>query len=159
MNLYHIDNIKVNLQIEPDLLNHNLNKNIFEKGKTFLTDNCINDKYIKDVISLESKSLGIINDCDTNCSVNYDVIFKANICAPEKGQRIECIITCIDDRISGIISYFKPILITILNFDNLPMFENCKVGNRVMVEIISKRFQKKNDVKIAINAKFVKILA
>tara|TARA_B100001758_G_C18317562_1_gene561366 strand:- start:627 stop:1133 length:507 start_codon:yes stop_codon:yes gene_type:complete len=141
-----------------DILNSVL-KHLQEK----LEGKCSKDGYIKkNSIKIIKKSLGKFEIGQFNGNMSYNVEYSAEYCNPVEGSQIECKVISINKI--GVLSIVsdpdnQPIKVLIprhthLNNDD---FSNIVVGNRLLVEVIGKRFEL-NESFISVVGKLIQII-
>lgn len=154
-NIFFNSMIKQRVIVQAKHLNKHINQYLLDYLKHRFEGKCISEGYIQqDSIKIIEKSIGYINGSRFMGDVNYDIIFKANICNPLINNIIECEVKFINKL--GLLCKNGPITIIVgrqFHF-NPNLLDNIQVGELVKVSVIDKKFAL-NDRQIEVTAKLI----
>ena len=109
-------------------------------------DRCTPHGYIKkDSIQIIKRSVGIINTTQRQGSIDYNIVYEADVCSSPNGLEINCEI--INTNKLGIMAEFKPLSIVLAkqHHDDKEKFDSKKVGDIIKVKIVGSRYELKDD--------------
>lgn len=163
MTIYSEKKMSTKLSIKSTHLNNSKEiDNILENNlKEKVGNKCIKDGYVrKKSIKIVNKSIGKIPTSHFNGTIIYTILYTANLCCPQSGEIIECIVININKM--GILAETneKPSPLTILiahqhHIDN-DMYLNIKKGQKILVQVMGAKFEI-FDKKISVISKLVDI--
>ena len=133
--------LKKRILIKPENINKKLNENIENILKYEVGNKCIKEGYVNsDSINIIKRSAGKILSNNFSGDLAVDVIYSANVCNPVRNNIIECTITRINKL--GIQAENEPLWIIIAKqyHNNKDIFKNLKVGQKIEVIVIGKRY-------------------
>lgn len=154
-NIFFNSMIKQRVIVQAKYLNSHINQYLLDYLKHRFEGKCISEGYIQqDSIEIMEKSIGYINGSRFMGDVNYDILFKANICNPMINNIIECEVKFINKL--GLLCKNGPITIIVgrqFHF-NPNLLDNIQVGEVIKISIIDKKFSL-NDRQIEVTAKLL----
>lgn len=133
--------------ILPSQINRNIDKTIEKRIKNEMEGKCINDGYVKKgSIKVISRSTGRVLVSQFNGSVVYNVRYSADICNPLEGALINAKVININKMgilLNGGDDDPSPLQIIMAkqHHINNEVFEKLKVGDKVKVKVLGKRFE------------------
>lgn len=154
-NIFFNSIIKQRVIVQAKYLNSNINQYLLDYLKHRFEGKCISEGYIQqDSIEIMEKSIGYINGSRFMGDVNYDILFKANICNPLINNIIECEVKFINKL--GLLCKNGPITIIVgRQFHYNPnLLDNIQVGEVIKISVIDKKFSL-NDRQIEVTAKLL----
>ena len=154
-NIFFNSMIKQRVIVQAKYLNSHINQYLLDYLKHRFEGKCVSEGYIQqDSIEIIEKSIGYINGSRFMGDVNYDILFKANICNPMINNIIECEVKFINKL--GLLCKNGPITIIVgrqFHF-NPNLLDNIQVGELIKVSVIDKKFSL-NDRQIEVTAKLI----
>lgn len=154
-NIFFKSIIKQRVIVQAKYLNSHINQYLLDYLKNRFEGKCISEGYIQpDSIEIMEKSIGYINGSRFMGDVNYDILFKANICNPIINNMIECEVKFINKL--GLLCKNGPITIIVgrqFHF-NPNLLDNIQVGEIIKISVIDKKFSL-NDRHIEVTAKLI----
>lgn len=129
------------ISLEPKLLNKKINENLLKKFKNEFEGRCISEGYvIPDKTVLLKRTVGMSRGSHFSGDFKFDTLFRIELYNPVRDNIIDCSIHRINEL--GIQSIVGPMQIVIpkeLHKDK-SLFKNLKVGNKIKVKVIARRF-------------------
>ena len=146
-NIYVNSIIEKRILLKPEFINKKLEANIENTLRNEIGDKCIKEGFIdKKSIKIIKRSKAIVMRNDFSGDLAIDIIFSANICNPVRGN----IITCEIKRINklGLQAEVSPLSIIVAKqyHDNKEIFKDLKVGQKIDIVVIAKRFSLHDNV-------------
>ena len=152
-NIYNEVIINKSVIITPDMINKNLNENIYNNLIKKYENKCLDDGFVlKDSIKIIKKSIGFIIQNKFNGNIIYHLLFSCKICNPQKNMIIDCKIKNINKL--GLLAINGPLVIIIPNElnNNKNKFNNLKINDTIKIVVLEKKF-KINDTNISVVGK------
>lgn len=140
-NIYINTLLKKRILLKSAYLNKNFEKNIQNILKEEVGDKCITEGYVKsDTIKIIKRTLPKIITSNFSADSAINIIYKAEVCNPAKGNIIPCEITHVNKI--GLMAKNGPLSIIIGKqyHNNKNIFKNIKVGDNVDIIVIDKRY-------------------
>ena len=154
-NIFFNTMIKQRVIVQAKYLNNHINQYLLDYLKHRFEGKCVSEGYVQpESIEIIEKSIGYINGSRFMGDVNYDILFKANICNPIINNLIECEVKFINKL--GLLCKNGPITIIVgrqFHF-NPNLLDNIQVGEIIKVSVIDKKFSL-NDRQIEVTAKLM----
>ena len=151
MSLYTTQQLKEKIVLSPNQIRNitddNDLKNLLENLlKRKISNRCIKQGYVDgNSIEIISRTIGLINSSHLNGSISYNIIYKANICNPKKGQILNAEVSEYNNM--GILAKISTILVIVIPkhlhknkeiFKDFKDLENNKYT--IKIEVVGKRF-------------------
>lgn len=129
------------ISLEPKLLNKKINENLLKKFKNEFEGRCISEGYvIPDKTTLLKRTVGMSRGSHFSGDFKFDTLFRIELYNPVRDNIIDCSVHRINEL--GIQSIVGPMQIVIpkeLHKDK-SLFKNLKVGDKIKVKVIARRF-------------------
>lgn len=104
--LYHKMTLEETIRLTPSELSGNIQDKCFYHLKRKVGNKCINEGYINgNTIKIIERTIGKINTTFLDGSVNYKIIFSADVCSPRRGDILPA--TFVDINHAGILAEIK----------------------------------------------------
>ena len=142
--------LEKNIIIFPNKLNRNIENSILTKLSKKYEGKCTTEGFIKnDSIKIFDRSIGKLSGSNFRGTVEYKILFSADICNPVNGELIKC--TVLNINRLGILAENGPLSIIIPKdyHEDKSIFKKIEVNDIILVEVIGKRFEI-NDTKISV---------
>ena len=120
---------------------------IIEQLQQEVGDKCTAHGFIRSSsIVITKRSVGIINTTQRQGSVDYKVVYEAEVCRKPDGQEIYCQV--VNTNKLGIMAEYKPLSIVLAkqhHQDKKTEFDTKKVGDVIKVKIMGSRYELRDD--------------
>lgn len=147
-NIYYERTIQKTISVNFNELTSDLDNFILQKLKFSYENKCIEDGFIKkDSIELIKRTNGYISQYYDLSNIEFNIIFKCQLCNPAPNLVIKCKIVEIIKP--GIIAESFPlsIIVPIQLHNNKKLFNSFGIGDDISVKILNCKF-KKNEKEI-----------
>ena len=147
-NIYYERSIQKTISVNFNELTSDLDNFILQKLKFNYENKCIEDGFIKkDSIELIKRTNGYISQYYDLSNIEFNIIFKCQLCNPSPDLVIKCKIVEIIKP--GIIAESFPlsIIVPIQLHNNKKLFNSFVIGDEISVKILNCKF-KKNEKEI-----------
>lgn len=142
--------LEKNIIIFPNMLNRNIESSILTKLSKKYEGKCTTEGFIKnESIKIFDRSIGRLSGSNFRGTVEYKVLFSADICNPVNGELVKC--TVLNINRLGVLAENGPLSIIIPKdyHDDKSLFKKIEVNDVILVEVVGKRFEI-NDTKISV---------
>ena len=150
--IYFSTNLKKRVIISSNKINKNLDKILKEILVNEFEGKCVKEGYIKeDSIDIIQRSSPYLYGNQFNGNIAVDIIYRAKICCPMRGNIIECFIEKVNKL--GILAVNGPLSIIIARqfHKDKTIFKDLNENKKVLAKVIDKRFNI-NENKISVIA-------
>lgn len=156
MNIY--ENIYINTLLKrriiltPEFINKNFEENLKNILISQVGDKCIKEGYVdSNSIKIMKRNIGKTMDQNFSGNIIFDIVYTANICNPMEGNIINCSVDKINKL--GILANLPPLSIVIAKqyHNNKELFKNLKIGDKIKVVVVDKRY--------ALNGNVIEVIA
>lgn len=142
--------LEKNIIIFPNMLNRNIENSILTKLSKKYEGKCTTEGFIKnESIKIFDRSIGRLSGSNFRGTVEYKILFSADICNPVNGELIKC--TVLNINRLGVLAENGPLSIIIPKdyHEDKSVFKKIEVNDVILVEVVGKRFEI-NDTKISV---------
>lgn len=142
--------LEKNIIIFPNMLNRNIENSILTKLSKKYEGKCTTEGFIKnESIKIFDRSIGRLSGSNFRGTVEYKILFSADICNPVNGELIKC--TVLNINRLGVLAENGPLSIIIPKdyHEDKSVFKKIEVNDVILIEVVGKRFEI-NDTKISV---------
>ncbi len=155
-NIYNQNILTYRLQLSSSDSGKDINQILLARLKQDVEGKCIKEGYVRrDSVEIIERSLGKLDRSHFSGGINYDIVYKADICNPVPGMEIKCVITSINKagafcNVEDNDNPLQIFLATQKHYENKKFFL-LKDGMKVKVRVLGRKFEY-NDNHIMISA-------
>jgi len=155
-NIYNQNILKYRLQLSSLDSGKDINQILLARLKQDVEGKCIKEGYVrKDSVEIIERSLGKLDRSHFSGGINYDIVYKADICNPVPGMEIKCVINSINKagafcNVEDNDNPLQIFLATQKHYENKKFFL-LKDGMKIKVRVLGRKFEY-NDNHIMISA-------
>ena len=144
--LFERQSFPYSITLQVSKIGSNIDDTITEELQRELGDKCTAHGFISaESISIIKRSVGVINTTQRQGSIDYKIVYEADVCRNPDGREIYCQV--INTNKLGIMAEFKPLSIVLAkqHHEKKKEFDNKKVGDIIMVKIMGSRYELRDD--------------
>lgn len=155
-NIYNQNLLHHRLQLNSLDLGKNIDQILLTRLRQDVEGKCIKEGYVRrDSVEVVERSLGKLDRSHFNGGINYDVVYKADICNPVPGMDIKCVVVSknkagafcnVEDNDNPL----QIFLATQKHYENKKFFL-LKEGMKIKVRVLGRKFEY-NDNHIIVSA-------
>lgn len=144
--LFERQSFPYSITLQVSKIGSNIDDTITEELQRELGDRCTAHGFISaDTISIIKRSVGVINTTQRQGSIDYKIVYEADVCRNPDGREIYCQV--INTNKLGIMAEFKPLSIVLAkqHHEKKKEFDTKKVGDIIKVKIMGSRYELRDD--------------